>query len=405
MSGFREMHKPGVFCVLAMHRSGSSLLTRLLNLLGVYLGPEEGLAKPSNENPKGFWENTEIMLLNDELLTRLGGIWHEPPEFLSGWENDPALDDLKQRAQTLIQDRFADAEMWGWKDPRTCLTLPFWQQLLPPMRYVVCMRNPVDVSYSLELRNSFSLEKSSDLWLTYVNFALRYSDGHPRLTVFYEDIMEDWRKELRRLAEFLGRPERAEEVDLQDAVREFIENGLQHYRTSIPDTAANSRIAFQARTLYVAQRICVTLGRRDSYDQRESDKQLQQALDSLSRESTKARDQVNALLRQMDQREELLAERLNTIRTLEARLAELEKFARMSNSSLAGKEQVIAELSARVTQEEEAIERLQNEVKDRENQLRQIKGTLGWRILSLYGPIKYGFIKPLLRFFKSSGTD
>ena len=78
------------------------------------------------------------------------------------------IDDVRQRAQALIQDQFAEAQMWGWKDPRTCLTLPFWQQLLPNMRYIICLRNPVDVARSLEQRDSLSAEESSNLWLAYV---------------------------------------------------------------------------------------------------------------------------------------------------------------------------------------------------------------------------------------------
>jgi hypothetical protein len=40
--------------------------------------------------------------------------------------------------------------LWGWKDPATCLTLAFWQTLLPHMRYVICIRNPLDVAISME---------------------------------------------------------------------------------------------------------------------------------------------------------------------------------------------------------------------------------------------------------------
>src|SRR5713226_5579370 len=164
-----EMIRPKVVCVLGMHRSGTSLVTRILNLLGVYLGTEPQLPTPAQDNPKGHWEHGIFRELNDEILARHGGTWDQPPRLSTGWEANPGLDDLKHRASTLIQDEFAHAEIWGWKDPRTCLTLPFWQQLLPETHYVVCLRNPVDVAHSLRRRNSFSVQKSSSLWLTYVN--------------------------------------------------------------------------------------------------------------------------------------------------------------------------------------------------------------------------------------------
>src|ERR1051326_3937827 len=131
-----------VVCVLGMHRSGTSLITRMLNFLGVDLGPEEHLLEPAECNPKGFWEHQGFVAINDAVLEQLGGHWDEPPRCSSGWERLPKLNALKTRARSLIQKEFATAQQWGWKDPRTCLTLPFWQDLLPSMHYVLCGREP-----------------------------------------------------------------------------------------------------------------------------------------------------------------------------------------------------------------------------------------------------------------------
>src|SRR3712207_2640746 len=115
------------------------------------------------------------MKLNEEILSRFGGNWHDPPAFPSGWEHAVEFEDLRYRARVLIEEDFAAAKVWGWKDPRTCLTLPFWRQILPPMQYVICLRNPLDVARSLERRNGFSLEKGIYLWLVYIESALRYT--------------------------------------------------------------------------------------------------------------------------------------------------------------------------------------------------------------------------------------
>lgn len=238
-------------------------MTRVLNLIGVDLGSEELLTtEPVADNPKGYWEHNEITSISDAILKRYGGSWDEPPLLPPGWETSAAIDDLRHHAQQLIQDQFAEVQLWGWKDPRSCLTLPFWQQLLPDMRYIICLRNPVDVARSLEHRDSFSAEKSSNLWLTYVSSALNHSEGKPRLVIFYEDLMDDCLRELQRLAEFLGKPERAKHVDVQEAVQEFIEKGLQHYRASVVQATASPRIALRARALYIAQRISVSFGRK-----------------------------------------------------------------------------------------------------------------------------------------------
>lgn len=272
-------------CILGMHRSGTSLLTRMLNLIGVYLGSDQLLMPSDEDNPKGYWEHNEIVSINESILQRHGGSWDEPPILPAGWETAGVIGDLTQHAQTLIQDQFAEAEMWGWKDPRTCLTLPFWQQLLPDLRYIICLRNPVDVALSLELRNGFPAEKSSHLWLTYMTSALEYTAGRPRLIVFYEDLMDDCLQELTRLADFLGKSERAEQVEVQAAVQEFAEKGLQHHRTSIVQATADATIDLSARALHLAQRISVSLERKEIPSQKGIDREIEEALEILSQHS------------------------------------------------------------------------------------------------------------------------
>ena len=258
MTRITGVYKQDIICVLGMHRSGTSVLAKILNLIGVDLGPAEALTtEPIADNPKGYWEHHELTAISDAILKRHGGSWDQPPLLPPGWETAAALDDLRHHAQQLIQAQFADVQLWGWKDPRTCLTLPFWQQLLPDMRYIICLRNPVDVARSLEHRDNLSAEKSSFLWLTYVSAALHHSEGKPRLVIFYEDLMDDGLRELQRLAEFLGKPERAEEVGVQAAAQEFIEPGLQHYRSSIAEITASPGVDPRAMALYLAQRTTI----------------------------------------------------------------------------------------------------------------------------------------------------
>jgi hypothetical protein len=144
--------------------------------------------------------------------------------------------------------------LWGWKDPRTCLTLPFWQDLVGPMRYVICLRNPCAVVASLSRRSEMSPESSQWLWLAYVQASLAHTSGHPRLFVFYEDIIEQWLPQLRRMAAFVGYPERAEDAAVQSAVADFVEQEMCHYRMTLEDLAVDPRISFPTKSLYFALR-------------------------------------------------------------------------------------------------------------------------------------------------------
>jgi hypothetical protein len=242
-----------IVCVLGMHRSGTSLVARLLNLLGADLGPEEHMIKPTSANPAGYWESRGIKEINDEILSRLGGSWLEPPDFAEGWERSPELADLRQQARELIRTDFAASELLGFKDPRNCLTLPFWQSILGPMRYVICLRNPVDVAASLESRedDTAPFEEGVALWLTYVRAALSVTAGHRREIMFYEDLMAEPEAAVATLARLIDRLDPAE---VDGALEVAMLEGLWHHRTAVANVLDTTRLAFNVKAFYLALR-------------------------------------------------------------------------------------------------------------------------------------------------------
>ena len=76
-----------VICTLGMHRSGTSLVARLLSLLGVHLGPDERVLTAGEDNPKGYWEHRSFVDLNDEILARFGGRWDQAPAWPASWRH------------------------------------------------------------------------------------------------------------------------------------------------------------------------------------------------------------------------------------------------------------------------------------------------------------------------------
>ncbi|MGE3804446.1 MAG: sulfotransferase family protein [Gemmataceae bacterium] len=190
-----------MICITGSHRSGSSMVAWLLNLAGVYLGADYELLQPAPDNPEGFWENLLFVNLNNGLLHRLKGSWHEPPRFEPGWFQRSEFQPLHDQARTLIE-RFDAQRPWGWKDPRTSLTLPFWKHLVPGLKVVVCLRNPGDVARSLEARG----EKLPfvELWHTYNRRLLEATRPEERLVTHYESYFHHPEAELRRVLSWLG---------------------------------------------------------------------------------------------------------------------------------------------------------------------------------------------------------
>lgn len=62
--------------VLGMHRSGTSVLARGLQVLGVELG--ERLLPPAADNPRGFWEDLDVIGIDERVLAALSRDWRCP---------------------------------------------------------------------------------------------------------------------------------------------------------------------------------------------------------------------------------------------------------------------------------------------------------------------------------------
>jgi hypothetical protein len=245
---------PGVVCVLGMHRSGTSVVMRVLNLLGIDVGPADQLIPPLPGNPRGHWEQAFLTNMNEEILERFGGSWSRPPAFPDGWEEDPRLDDARARGRAFLDRTFSAVPLWGWKDPRTSLTLPFWRRLLPRMSYVICLRNVVDVAHSLEQRDGIAFADAARLWSAYTSAALEHTSGEPRLLVFYEDLMADWQREAGRMARFVGVPETGDRPEVHHRIREEVDPMLHHHSTSLADTLEETRVPIAPKALYIALR-------------------------------------------------------------------------------------------------------------------------------------------------------
>jgi GT2 family glycosyltransferase/glycosyltransferase involved in cell wall biosynthesis len=191
-------------CIAGAHRSGTSMVTRLLHACGLYLGPRNELMPAQADNPDGFWEHLGFVALNDELLSELGGAWDLPPKADENFTH-ARLEPLRMKARLLIAG-FDSAKVWGWKDPRSSLTLPFWQDLLPGLKTLIVVRNPLEVAYSMRERNGTSYSLGLRLWEIYNCRLIETANEQQRLVTHYDLFFGDAETELRRIAEFIGLP-------------------------------------------------------------------------------------------------------------------------------------------------------------------------------------------------------
>ncbi len=239
-----------IVVVLGSHRSGTSAITRLLGLLGLELGPHEQLLEPiQGDNEKGFYEHRPISEVNERILRRLEGSWREPPVLADGWESNEELDDLRARGRDLIARDFDGARSWGFKDPRTSLTLSFWRRLISPTAYVICQRNPLAVAQSLLSRNQIPLEYGVALWVHYTASAIINTSGERRFFLAYEELFSERRAAVAELAAFMDVPGLARDREFQAAVDGWLDAELRHHSPSLRDVIEHPAMSPEAREL------------------------------------------------------------------------------------------------------------------------------------------------------------
>src|SRR4051812_2057002 len=133
--------------VVGMHRSGTSAVTRVINLLGASIARD--LTPPqANNNERGFWESESIIRIHDELLIALGAAWDYPFQLPNNWLQSSFVQEAKRKLAERIIDDFADSRTLVVKDPRMARLLPLWLELLGELKIepllVVPFRNPLE---------------------------------------------------------------------------------------------------------------------------------------------------------------------------------------------------------------------------------------------------------------------
>jgi glycosyltransferase involved in cell wall biosynthesis len=242
-----------IVLVLGMHRSGTSALTKSLELLGVNLGTE--LHQPRYDNPKGFWEDKDCVAINDELLSYFSSSWDDLYLEDTSKLQSPKIEELRIRARELLKTRVSTLGLWGFKDPRSSRLVPFWKLVLQDLNYfplfVIAVRNPLSVAASLTKRDQLPIERSIYLWQQHNLSALTETFGEKRLVVDYDQLLADPIQQISRMAKNLELQMPAiDSENLQSYCRIFLEEGLRHSSFSVKSLLDHPSVSPDAVSLY-----------------------------------------------------------------------------------------------------------------------------------------------------------
>ncbi|MGV0715198.1 sulfotransferase family protein [Mycolicibacterium sp. XJ662] len=226
--------RPVLVFVLGVARSGTSALARVLSLCGGAL--PSALVGAMPDNPLGHWEPRAANVINEKILRRMGSSGFDPTMraqeegVLDAAAEAACVEEIRTFLSTL-----PDAPFVVIKDPRVSLLTGMWFEAARRAGFdivaVNAVRHPQEVVASVAQRSEVPAELSSALWLKVNLLTEAHTRDVPRVFVEYVNLLEDWRREMKRVSSALG-------INLETrdegAIAEFLKPGLRHERHQGP---------------------------------------------------------------------------------------------------------------------------------------------------------------------------
>ena len=232
-----------------MHRSGTSAVARVVNLMGAHLGEaDELLPAHSQDNPAGYWERIDLVVEHDHLLEATGHAWDR----VSGFDAHHLDADIRARFQRKLLEIIGALRHqpgpWLVKDPRMSLLLPPWLAVANHPACIVVVRDPLEISSSMRHthRGALTSQFPLALWEKYLRTLLRDLDGQRALFVSYADLLNEPLPQVERLLHGLQALEVGglHEPDRQE-LSAFLDSNL---RRSVPSPQV--RLSAEQQALY-----------------------------------------------------------------------------------------------------------------------------------------------------------
>lgn len=222
-------------CILVagMHRSGTSALSGVLSMLGVYLGSNKMPCDKYNE--KGYFENNNLVPLSEYLLDAVESKWDDI--FFNEEKSQILLKQDLSRLKKQIDNEFKECELFAIKDPRMAFLFPVYKCILEELntstKVIIPFRNPMEVANSLRERDGMSIEKGVLLWLCHFLLVEKHSRKVDRIFISFDDLVSDTGNVLESMSKKLGIDFNTKYADSNKQINAFLEPCLKHHNLSL----------------------------------------------------------------------------------------------------------------------------------------------------------------------------
>ena len=226
--------KSTVVFVVGMHRSGTSAMAGALQTIGLELG--HNLLEGNRHNPRGYFENREVVDINNDLLAALGAGWDTIVPMEKGWEAAAELAPFTDRIRSFLLKSLEQYPLLGIKDPRLGITLPLWQRVLDELAishsYILMLRHPLEICQSLAFRDFMSTEKALMMWANAMLTLECATRPYPRTIASFEAFQADPFVTVEKVSYDLAMPFSMSAAVRKVQLETFINPSLKHHQAA-----------------------------------------------------------------------------------------------------------------------------------------------------------------------------
>lgn len=223
--------RPLCILVIGAHRSGTSMIAGMLRKSGVYLGPNNKLRGPDENNQRGYFEHKDILHLNYRILKSIGIYFWDTKKIV--WNNKTIRKVFQHEEEALsVIKEMKKKNIFAIKDAKISRLLPFWTKCLNKegveYKTIVVFRNPVSARRSLiKFKPKMRNHPIYYMWNAYYGDILKNTNRAECFFIEFDNFLNNKAEYIAKLYKYLGI-----RIKNRRKLLSFVSLDLRHYEES-----------------------------------------------------------------------------------------------------------------------------------------------------------------------------
>ena len=188
-----ENQSKTIVFVLGMYRSGTSCVSRVLNLMGAWFPSD--MKMPDEYNVRGYWQSKTVSKVNEQIFRRLGKGWRYYGDLAEVLSQESLVSECIKYVNVFIDSIPESENLVVLKEQGFCRLFPIWKQAVAEkgwkVKVVLPYRHPLEVAYSLNSMEPIDIPGGLLIWLSYILDSEKHSREEERLFLPFPEFLND----------------------------------------------------------------------------------------------------------------------------------------------------------------------------------------------------------------------